>query len=67
MLMHIFTGDPAVIESGSHAIRIMFAMSILIGVQVVSGILYQVLGMAKPEPFHGASSSIPYSARIDSP
>ncbi|UOQ91781.1 MATE family efflux transporter [Halobacillus shinanisalinarum] len=48
VLMHIFTGDQAVIESGSQAMRIMFAMSILIGVQVVSGGLYQALGMAKP-------------------
>ncbi|WP_163528438.1 MATE family efflux transporter [Halobacillus ihumii] len=48
ILMHIFTGDPTVINSGAHAMRIMFAMSFLIGVQVVSGGLYQALGMAKP-------------------
>lgn len=48
ILMHIFTGDQTVIDSGAYAMRIMFAMSVLIGVQVVSGGLYQALGMAKP-------------------
>ncbi|MGR9047672.1 MATE family efflux transporter [Halobacillus faecis] len=47
-LMNIFTGDEATIETGAYAIRIMFALAILIGAQVVSGGLYQALGMAKP-------------------
>jgi len=47
-LMHIFTGDTSTIETGAYAIRIMFALAMLIGVQVVSGGLYQALGMAKP-------------------
>ncbi|MBN8237085.1 MATE family efflux transporter [Halobacillus kuroshimensis] len=48
VLMMIFTGDQATIETGAHAIRIMFAFAVLIGAQVVSGGLYQALGMAKP-------------------
>ncbi len=47
-LMHIFTGDASTIEAGAYAMRIMFALAMLIGVQVVSGGLYQALGMAKP-------------------
>ncbi|MFC0524243.1 MATE family efflux transporter [Pontibacillus salicampi] len=46
--MMIFTGDQTTIESGAHAMRIMFAMAVLIGAQIVSGGLYQALGMAKP-------------------
>lgn len=48
VLMMIFTGDQATIDTGAHAIRIMFAFAVLIGAQVVSGGLYQALGMAKP-------------------
>ncbi len=47
-LMKIFSGDTATIETGAQAIRIMFALAMLIGAQVVSGGLYQALGMAKP-------------------
>ncbi|MCA0972813.1 MATE family efflux transporter [Halobacillus litoralis] len=47
-LMRIFSGDTATIETGANAIRIMFALAMLIGAQVVSGGLYQALGMAKP-------------------
>ncbi|MCA0985096.1 MATE family efflux transporter [Halobacillus yeomjeoni] len=47
-LVHIFSGDEKTIETGAYAIRIMFAASILIGAQVVSGGLYQAVGMAKP-------------------
>ncbi|MGV2622595.1 UNVERIFIED_CONTAM: MATE family efflux transporter [Halobacillus marinus] len=47
-LMKIFTGDQETIDSGAHAMRIMFSLAILIGAQVVSGGLYQALGMAKP-------------------
>ncbi|MFC5712905.1 MATE family efflux transporter [Thalassorhabdus alkalitolerans] len=46
--MRVFTSDPATIESGVEAIRIMFAAAFLIGAQVLSGGLYQALGMAKP-------------------
>ncbi|RNA66365.1 MATE family efflux transporter [Alteribacter keqinensis] len=45
--MRIFTADPVTIEAGSDGMRIMFAAAILIGVQVVSGGIYQALGMAK--------------------
>ncbi|MBA2176773.1 MATE family efflux transporter [Halobacillus locisalis] len=47
-LMMIFSGDTATIETGAQAIRIMFALAMLIGAQVVSGGLYQALGMARP-------------------
>ncbi|SES36840.1 MATE family efflux transporter [Salipaludibacillus aurantiacus] len=46
--MRIFTADPEVIATGVDGIRIMFAAAVLIGVQVVSGGLYQALGKAKP-------------------
>ncbi|MFD1019301.1 MATE family efflux transporter [Thalassobacillus hwangdonensis] len=48
VLMMIFTGDQQTIDAGAHAMRIMFAMAILIGAQVVSGGLYQALGKARP-------------------
>ncbi|UCZ53632.1 MATE family efflux transporter [Bacillus shivajii] len=46
--MRVFTNDPQVIEAGVEGMRIMFAAAILIGAQMVSGGLYQALGMAKP-------------------
>ncbi|PYZ92065.1 MATE family efflux transporter [Salipaludibacillus keqinensis] len=48
VFMRVFTPDPDVIAAGSDGMRIMFAMAFLIGVQVVSGGLYQALGKAKP-------------------
>ncbi|WP_096186736.1 MATE family efflux transporter [Evansella halocellulosilytica] len=47
IFMHAFTNDPQVIEAGVDGMRVMFAAAILIGAQVVSGGLYQALGMAK--------------------
>ncbi|GIN08387.1 MATE family efflux transporter [Shouchella clausii] len=46
--MRIFTTDPLAIETGTTAMRIMFAGFFLAGVQVVAGGLYQALG--KPIP-----------------
>ncbi|SDO33151.1 MATE family efflux transporter [Alkalicoccus daliensis] len=47
-LMTVFTSDPEVIEAGVYAMRIIFAAAFVIGVQVISGGLYQALGKAKP-------------------
>lgn len=47
LLMRIFTGDEAAIDAGAHAMRVMFALSLLIGAQLVSGGLYQALGFAR--------------------
>ncbi|TMW70131.1 MATE family efflux transporter [Alteribacter natronophilus] len=46
--MRIFTTDPATIAAGVEGMRIIFAAALLIGVQVVSGGIYQALGMARP-------------------
>lgn len=46
-LMHLFTGDAAVIEIGRVALRIMFALSFTIGVQMVAGGIFQALGKAR--------------------
>ncbi|WP_078592724.1 MATE family efflux transporter [Evansella clarkii] len=48
VFMRIFTSDPEVISTGAEGMRIIFAAAILIGVQVVSGGLYQALGKARP-------------------
>ena len=48
IFMSIFSSDPQVIKEGADGMRIMFLASILIGVQVVSGGLYQALGKARP-------------------
>lgn len=45
--MMIFTSDQAVINAGVDSMRIMFAAAFLIGIQIVSGGLYQALGKAK--------------------
>ncbi|CAM3925568.1 MATE family efflux transporter [Alkalicoccus chagannorensis] len=47
-LMRVFTSDPAVIDAGTDAMRIIFAVAFVIGIQVISGGLYQALGKAKP-------------------
>ncbi|KGX93779.1 multidrug transporter MatE [Pontibacillus halophilus JSM 076056 = DSM 19796] len=46
--MMIFTGDEATIETGANALRIMYMAFIVIGAQIISGGLYQSLGLAKP-------------------
>lgn len=48
LLMTAFTSDPEVIAAGVDAMRVMFAVAFVIGVQVISGGLYQALGKAKP-------------------
>lgn len=46
-LMMIFTMDAAAVEMGRSAMRIMFALSFTIGVQMVTGGIFQALGNAK--------------------
>ncbi|WP_096201713.1 MATE family efflux transporter [Bacillus sp. FJAT-45350] len=46
-LMRAFTTDVAVIEAGADSMRVMFAAVFLIGIQIVSGGLFQALGKAK--------------------
>ncbi|MFA9456527.1 MATE family efflux transporter [Halalkalibacter sp. AB-rgal2] len=46
--LRIFTNDPVVLEEGAYAMRIMFIVFSVVGIQVVSGGLYQALGKAKP-------------------
>ncbi|MGF7186323.1 putative MATE family efflux protein [Desulfitispora alkaliphila] len=46
-LMLIFTTDTAAIEMGATALRIMFAVSFTIGIQIVTGGVFQALGNAK--------------------
>jgi len=45
--MLVFTNDPAAIEMGQTALRIMFALSLTIGISMVSGGVFQALGKAK--------------------
>ena len=47
LLMMIFTTDPAVIEIGHGALRIMFALSVTVGLQMVAAGVFQALGKAK--------------------
>ena len=46
-LMMIFTNDAAVIDMGHSALRTMFAVSFTIGIQIVTGGIFQALGKAK--------------------
>ncbi|MDW7673521.1 MAG: MATE family efflux transporter [Bacillota bacterium] len=46
-LMLIFTNETAAIEMGQIALRIMFALSLTIGIQMVTGGVFQALGNAK--------------------
>jgi putative MATE family efflux protein len=46
-LMLIFTSDESAIEMGTTALRIMFAASLTIGLQMVTGSVFQALGRAK--------------------
>lgn len=46
-IMHIFTDDPAAIEMGRIAMRMLFACSFTIGVQMVTGGVFQAVGKAK--------------------
>lgn len=46
-LMRIFTNDPALIEMGVPALRIMFSLTVTVGMQMVTGGVFQALGKAK--------------------
>jgi putative MATE family efflux protein len=46
-ILMIFTNDPQAIEMGIVALRIMFSLAILIGVQMVTGGVFQALGKAR--------------------
>jgi len=46
-IMLIFTNDPAAIQMGQNALRIMFALSLTIGIQMVTGAVFQALGKAR--------------------
>lgn len=46
-LMWIFINDPAAIEMGQTALRIIFALALTVGIQMVSGGVFQALGYAK--------------------
>lgn len=46
-IMWVFTNDRAAIEMGQNALRIMFALSLTIGIQVVTGGVFQALGKAR--------------------
>ncbi len=47
LLMKVFTTDPAAIEMGSGALRIMFAFSMTVGVQMITGGVFQAIGKAR--------------------
>ncbi len=46
-LMRIFTDDIAVIEMGEGAMRILFALYATVGIQMVTGAVFQATGNAK--------------------
>lgn len=46
-MMMIFTVDPAAIAMGQSALRIMFALSFTVGMQMITGGVFQALGKAK--------------------
>ena len=46
-IMTVFTGDPAVIEMGRTALRIFFALSFTVGVNMVTGAVFQAVGKAR--------------------
>jgi putative MATE family efflux protein len=46
-IMLVFTNDPAAIEMGMTALRIIFALSITVGIQMVTSGVFQALGKAK--------------------
>ncbi len=46
-LMMVFTTDPAAIEMGRSALRIMFALSMTVGMQMITGGVFQALGKAR--------------------
>ncbi|HSW35665.1 MAG TPA: MATE family efflux transporter [Candidatus Limnocylindrales bacterium] len=46
-LMFIFTNDPELIAMGQTALRIIFSLSFTVGIQMVTGGIFQALGNAK--------------------
>ncbi|MDW7739786.1 MAG: MATE family efflux transporter [Bacillota bacterium] len=46
-LIKIFTDDPEAIEMGRSALRIIFALSLTVGVQMITGGVFQALGKAR--------------------
>lgn len=47
LLMRIFTDDPALVEMGIPALRIMFALTITVGLQMITAGVFQALGKAR--------------------
>lgn len=47
-IMLIFTSDPKAIQMGQSALRVMFSFTITIGIQMVTGGVFQSLGKARP-------------------
>lgn len=47
LLMRIFTTDPAAIEMGKMALRIIFALSFTVGLQMITAGVFQALGKAR--------------------
>lgn len=47
MIMKIFTDDPVLIDMGIPALRIMFSLTFTVGMQMVTGGVFQALGKAK--------------------
>lgn len=47
LLMKVFTTDPDAIEMGKAALRIMFALSFTVGLQMIAGGVFQALGKAR--------------------
>ncbi|WP_031517851.1 MATE family efflux transporter [Desulfofalx alkaliphila] len=46
-ILLVFTSDSTAIKIGQTALRIMFALSLTVGIQSVTGAVFQALGMAK--------------------
>lgn len=47
VLMRIFTDDPALIKMGIPALRTLYALSVTVGIQMVTGGVFQALGKAR--------------------
>lgn len=61
--LRIFTANPEVIEEGSTAMRILFAVFFVVGVQIVAGGLYQALGKPKQALILSLSRQLLFSFR----
>lgn len=57
-IMHIFSSDQVTLEKGTQAIRMIFAGSFLIGIQVISNGIYQALGFARKALFLSMSRQV---------